>query len=73
MTIKEIALPIKDIKEVFFVRAKLNDPTARVVRWQRNRDGSESPVWVTRKPTAAHALGLVVSSMADDYGIEPEG
>jgi hypothetical protein len=61
-----------DAKLQATVRAKLNDETARRVRWQDNRDGSQTPVWITMRPTAARALGLIVSSQADDYGPEPE-
>jgi hypothetical protein len=53
------------------VRAKLNDPTARLVRWD-SRSTGDVPVFATMRPTLARELGLTVSSEADDYGREPQ-
>jgi hypothetical protein len=49
------------------VRAKLDDPTARLVRWILKPTG-DVPVFTTRRPTLARELGLTVSGEADDYG-----
>jgi hypothetical protein len=50
-----------DARIVAAVRAKLDDPTARLVRWIRKPTG-DVPVFSTQQPTLARELGLTVSS-----------